>query len=421
MGEHPPLQGRADAARLRHRPVGDADHAGDRGRLRRPRSGSATELFEEGVFATSVVFPTVALDQARLRTIVTAAHAGRRSWTRASRRSPASAASWGSSPGDGRPRDRARDEDPQATRPAARRPPPHRPVAGQRRPDRRLRGRWPWRAGSPSSRSPTTSTSTGATPPTTTSPSPSGSGPFATRRSAGRIAGCTIRFGVGAHLRPALGGEIREPTSAATATTSRSARSTTGRTRRTSPSRVRAWVAGPPTRRGRRAVLRPDRGRRPVRPVRHPRPSRRRQALPAPARDAGGPGAARRSCSSRSSGRSRTSGTALEVNTSGLRHRVAETYPAAGRSWRASGSSAAAGSLPAPMRIAADWFAWGLEAGYASSPRRGSRRWRSAAAPAASRSRSPIGSARRAPTGGPPNSGVADRCDSWTTRRSNGS
>jgi glycine C-acetyltransferase len=31
-------------------------------------------LFEEGVFATSVVFPTVAIDGARLRTIVTAAH-----------------------------------------------------------------------------------------------------------------------------------------------------------------------------------------------------------------------------------------------------------------------------------------------------------------------------------------------------------
>ncbi|HYN69471.1 MAG TPA: aminotransferase class I/II-fold pyridoxal phosphate-dependent enzyme, partial [Candidatus Eisenbacteria bacterium] len=30
-------------------------------------------LFEEGVFATAVVFPTVAIDQARLRTIVTAA------------------------------------------------------------------------------------------------------------------------------------------------------------------------------------------------------------------------------------------------------------------------------------------------------------------------------------------------------------
>ena len=40
-------------------------------------SGAAIQfsarLFEEGVFATSVVFPTVALDQARLRTIVTAA------------------------------------------------------------------------------------------------------------------------------------------------------------------------------------------------------------------------------------------------------------------------------------------------------------------------------------------------------------
>ena len=33
----------------------------------------SSELFEAGVFATSVVFPTVSLDQARLRTIVTAA------------------------------------------------------------------------------------------------------------------------------------------------------------------------------------------------------------------------------------------------------------------------------------------------------------------------------------------------------------
>jgi glycine C-acetyltransferase len=33
----------------------------------------SAELFEAGVFATSVIFPTVALDQARLRTIVTAA------------------------------------------------------------------------------------------------------------------------------------------------------------------------------------------------------------------------------------------------------------------------------------------------------------------------------------------------------------
>ena len=32
-------------------------------------------LFEEGVFAQPVVYPTVALDKARIRTIVTAAHA----------------------------------------------------------------------------------------------------------------------------------------------------------------------------------------------------------------------------------------------------------------------------------------------------------------------------------------------------------
>jgi glycine C-acetyltransferase len=31
-------------------------------------------LFERGVFATSVVFPTVALDKARLRTIVSSEH-----------------------------------------------------------------------------------------------------------------------------------------------------------------------------------------------------------------------------------------------------------------------------------------------------------------------------------------------------------
>jgi len=34
----------------------------------------SNRLFEEGVFGTSVVFPTVALDRARIRTIVTAAH-----------------------------------------------------------------------------------------------------------------------------------------------------------------------------------------------------------------------------------------------------------------------------------------------------------------------------------------------------------
>ena len=119
-------------------------------------------LFEEGVFATSVVFPTVALDQARLRTIVTAALSDehldraldafgrvgrelrhhrravdspedvtteRRAFAEPRRR-------WrslvGLDPAGGRAR--------RGSRPPARRPPPHRPVAGQLRPDRRLRG-----------------------------------------------------------------------------------------------------------------------------------------------------------------------------------------------------------------------------------------------------------------------------------------
>jgi glycine C-acetyltransferase len=34
----------------------------------------AARLFDEGVFAPAIVFPTVALDQARVRTIVTADH-----------------------------------------------------------------------------------------------------------------------------------------------------------------------------------------------------------------------------------------------------------------------------------------------------------------------------------------------------------
>jgi glycine C-acetyltransferase len=34
----------------------------------------SSRLFEEGVFGTPVTYPTVALDLARIRTIVTAAH-----------------------------------------------------------------------------------------------------------------------------------------------------------------------------------------------------------------------------------------------------------------------------------------------------------------------------------------------------------
>ena len=150
VGEHDAVQGRADAARLRHRPLGDADHAGHRRRLRRPRSGSPAGCSRRACSRPSVVFPTVALDQARLRTIVTAALTRRAPRPGARGVRDASAASSASSAGE---RDRRRDAIAQSrerrrsvveldtaggraraedARPAARRPPPHRPVARQR-------------------------------------------------------------------------------------------------------------------------------------------------------------------------------------------------------------------------------------------------------------------------------------------------
>ncbi len=57
------------------------------------------------------------------------------------------------------------------------------------------------------------------------------------------------------------------------------------------------------------------------------------------------------------------SGSALEVNTSGLRHRVGETYPApwaVARFRELGGTRIVAGS----DAHRPDWFAWGLEAGY---------------------------------------------------------
>ena len=75
VGEHPPLQG-ASSTRLgfdtgrSETPItpvmmGDPDTAGR----------FSDRLLEEGVFAQPVVFPTVAIDKSRIRTIVTAAHA----------------------------------------------------------------------------------------------------------------------------------------------------------------------------------------------------------------------------------------------------------------------------------------------------------------------------------------------------------
>ena len=58
-------------------------------------------LFDEGVFATSVVFPTVALDRARIRTIVTAAHTDEHARPGARRRSTRVGRELGVIAGDG--------------------------------------------------------------------------------------------------------------------------------------------------------------------------------------------------------------------------------------------------------------------------------------------------------------------------------
>ena len=52
------------------RPIGSLFVVGDTAKARR----FSARLFDEGVFAQAVVFPTVALDKARIRTIVTAEH-----------------------------------------------------------------------------------------------------------------------------------------------------------------------------------------------------------------------------------------------------------------------------------------------------------------------------------------------------------
>ena len=59
--------------RLRHGHLRDADHA-RHGRRRGQGAAARRRLFERGIFATSVVFPTVALGKARVRTIVTSEH-----------------------------------------------------------------------------------------------------------------------------------------------------------------------------------------------------------------------------------------------------------------------------------------------------------------------------------------------------------
>jgi glycine C-acetyltransferase len=73
LGQHAVLQGGAHGARLRHGHQREPDHAGDRRRGARAMAVS-DRLFEKGVFAQGIGFPTVPRGQARLRTIVTATH-----------------------------------------------------------------------------------------------------------------------------------------------------------------------------------------------------------------------------------------------------------------------------------------------------------------------------------------------------------
>ena len=120
---------------------------------------------------------------------------------------------------------------------------------------------------------------------------------------------------------------------------------------------------GPVACRDRGPVVRRGRGGGPLRPVRRPRTSRRRQALP-PSHS-----------SRRTISRPRPelyepilralveSGTALEINTSGLRHPVMETYPSAtvvGRFRELGGRAVTVGS----DAHRAEHFGWALADGY---------------------------------------------------------
>ena len=74
LGQHAVLQGGPAGARLQHRDQREPDHAGHRRRRRLPAMALSDRLFEEGVFAQGIAFPTVARGKARVRTIVTATH-----------------------------------------------------------------------------------------------------------------------------------------------------------------------------------------------------------------------------------------------------------------------------------------------------------------------------------------------------------
>ena len=155
-------------------------------------------------------------------------------------------------------------------RPAARRAPPHEPLARQRRADRRLlrRGR---RTGDPGDRDHRPRRLRPArTRPIPSPRSPSASARSATRPRAGRTAGSASasasRSPTSRATRPRSGSTWR-----ATRTTTRSAPSTSRRRLALRGKPCRRLGRRPDVRRDRGALLRRGRGRDPQRAVRHPR------------------------------------------------------------------------------------------------------------------------------------------------------
>ena len=365
VGEHASLQGRAGAPRLRHRRLGDADHARSSWATRRSPSASPTASSTPASGRPASSIPP------SLWTGPGCARSSRpptptRSWTPAWRPSRASAGSWAHRrvseraappadaglPGSRRPRSTGTCRStPTSTRTSRRTATcPWTSTAPR-----------PWPAASASWRSPTTSTSIRGRRPT---PSPASSARAdrpGGRREVGRSR-LAIRFGVEITCESADEDDIREHL--ATHPYDYVIGSVHA-LRRLAPdgARVAAWGAGG-RRPGRRALLRGGAGGHPERALRHPRAPRLRQEVRRRARAAGGlRGRAPTSTSPCSSPWSRrgppwrsTRRGCARPPTRRIRGAGGRPLPGAGRQRVTAGSDA----------HRAGWFAFGLARAYAA-------------------------------------------------------